>query len=86
MGARLLVGFLDENLSESRSTVESIFWFFRQTPNCYRDRRFQRVSQGGHDVPDKKLRKRFERTRSNLELRTSNGAIQCIPQVVIYSC
>lgn len=39
-----------------------------------------RVSQGGHDVPDEKLRMRFERTRANLE-----RAIQRLPHVVIYS-
>ncbi len=38
-----------------------------------------RVAQGGHDVPDDKLRDRFERTRTNL-LR----AIQRLPHVIVY--
>jgi predicted ABC-type ATPase len=39
-----------------------------------------RVSQGGHDVPDDKLRGRFDRTRANLE-----RAIQRLPHVVVYN-
>jgi predicted ABC-type ATPase len=38
-----------------------------------------RVSQGGHDVPNEKLRSRFPRTLKNLEL-----AIQRLPHVLIY--
>ena len=37
-----------------------------------------RVSQGGHDVPDDKLRARFERTQANLK-----RAIECLPHVII---
>lgn len=39
-----------------------------------------RVSQGGHDVPDAKLRARFERTRANLE-----RAIPKLAHVVVYN-
>jgi len=39
-----------------------------------------RVSQGGHDVPDEKLRARFERTQANLE-----RAIEYLPHVIVYS-
>jgi predicted ABC-type ATPase len=39
-----------------------------------------RVSQGGHDVPDEKLRARFERTKVNLE-----RAIARLPHVIVYS-
>ncbi len=39
-----------------------------------------RVSQGGHDVPDEKLRARFDRTRANLD-----RAIQRLPHVVIFN-
>ena len=39
-----------------------------------------RVSQGGHDVPDEKLRSRFGRTQANLE-----RAIQRLPYVLVYS-
>ena len=38
-----------------------------------------RVSQGGHDVPDEKLRARFARTEANLK-----RAIQQLPHVIIY--
>jgi len=39
-----------------------------------------RASQSGHDVPDEKLRARFERTRANLKL-----AIERLPYVIVYS-
>src|SRR4051812_47984107 len=38
-----------------------------------------RVSQGGHDVPDDKLRSRFPRTLANLR-----AAIAQLPHVLIY--
>ena len=38
-----------------------------------------RVSQGGHDVPDDKLRSRFSRTLVNLQ-----AAITQLPHVLIY--
>jgi predicted ABC-type ATPase len=38
-----------------------------------------RVAQGGHDVPDEKLRSRFARTLANLQL-----AIDRLPHVLIY--
>ena len=39
-----------------------------------------RASQGGHDVPDAKLRARFARTQANLQ-----RAIQKLPHVIVYS-
>lgn len=39
-----------------------------------------RVSQGGHDVPDEKLRARFDRTKVNFE-----RAISRLPHVLIYN-
>lgn len=39
-----------------------------------------RVCQGGHDVPDEKLRARFERTLANLQ-----RAIQRLPHVIVFS-
>lgn len=39
-----------------------------------------RASQGGHDVPDAKLRARFARTQANLK-----RAIQRLPHVIVYS-
>lgn len=39
-----------------------------------------RASQGGHDVPDEKLRARFKRTQANLK-----RAIEHLPYVIVYS-
>lgn len=39
-----------------------------------------RACQGGHDVPDTKLRARFARTQANLQ-----RAIQRLPHVIVYS-
>ena len=39
-----------------------------------------RVCQGGHDVPDDKLRARFERTLANLQ-----RAIERLPHVIVFS-
>ncbi|MEZ6134079.1 MAG: hypothetical protein R3C53_04115 [Pirellulaceae bacterium] len=39
-----------------------------------------RVCQGGHNVPDEKLRARFERTLANLQ-----RAIQPLPHVIVFS-
>jgi predicted ABC-type ATPase len=39
-----------------------------------------RACQGGHDVPDEKLRARFSRTQANLQ-----RAIQRLPHVIIFS-
>ena len=39
-----------------------------------------RASQGGHDVPDEKLRARFDRTQANLK-----QAIQRLPHVIVFS-
>ncbi len=39
-----------------------------------------RACQGGHDVPDEKLRARFARTQANLQ-----RAVQKLPYVIVYS-
>ena len=39
-----------------------------------------RVSQGGHDVPDDKLRGRFKRTQANLQ-----RAVSRLPHVIVYN-
>jgi predicted ABC-type ATPase len=39
-----------------------------------------RACQGGHDVPDEKIRARFDRTQANLQ-----RAIQRLPYVIIFS-
>jgi len=38
-----------------------------------------RASQAGHDIPDEKLRSRFDRTHANL-----GRAIEHLPHVIIY--
>jgi len=38
-----------------------------------------RVAQGGHDVPDEKLKARFERTQANLQ-----RAIAALPHVIVF--
>jgi predicted ABC-type ATPase len=48
-------------------------------PDQSLERVAMRVSQGGHDVPDDKLRSRFSRTLVNLE-----AAIAQLPHVLIY--
>ncbi len=48
-------------------------------PNQSVERVAMRVSQGGHDVPDDKLRSRFSRTIANL-----HAAIARLPHVLIY--
>jgi len=49
------------------------------SPDQSAERVAMRVSQGGHDVPDEKLRSRFPRTLANLET-----AIRRLPQVLVY--
>jgi predicted ABC-type ATPase len=48
-------------------------------PDVSEERVAMRVSQGGHDVPNEKLRSRFARTVANLKT-----AIQELPHVLIY--
>jgi predicted ABC-type ATPase len=48
-------------------------------PDQSAERVAMRVSQGGHDVPDDKLRPRFSRTLANLQ-----AAIAQLPHVLIY--
>jgi predicted ABC-type ATPase len=48
-------------------------------PDQSAERVAMRVSQGGHDVPDNKLRSRFSRTIANLQ-----AAIARLPHVLIY--
>jgi len=38
-----------------------------------------RVAQGGHDIPDEKLRERFDRTQANLK-----RAIERLPHVLVF--
>ncbi len=48
-------------------------------PEQSAERVAMRVSQGGHDVPDEKLRSRFPRTLANL-----HAAIRRLPQVIVF--
>lgn len=48
-------------------------------PDVSEERVSMRVSQGGHDVPEEKLRSRFPRTLANLR-----AAIRELPHVVIF--
>jgi predicted ABC-type ATPase len=48
-------------------------------PDQSAERVAMRVSQGGHDVPDEKLRSRFSRTLANLR-----AAIARLPHVLVY--
>ena len=49
------------------------------SPDVSQERVAMRVSQGGHDVPDEKLRARFGRTLANLA-----RAIRELPEVRVY--
>jgi len=56
-----------------------LFFIGLDTPERSDERVFMRVTQGGHDVPNEKLRARFPRTLANLAL-----AIRELPYVSIY--
>jgi predicted ABC-type ATPase len=49
------------------------------SPETSKQRVAMRVLQGGHDVPDEKLRDRFKRTLVNLE-----RAIKALPVVILF--
>lgn len=49
-------------------------------PDASIQRVAMRACQGGHDVPEEKLRARFARTQANLQ-----RAIQRLPHVIVYS-
>jgi predicted ABC-type ATPase len=59
-------------------TVVLIFIQMRDASTSI-ERVAMRVSQGGHDIPDEKLRSRFDRTRANLK-----RAINALPHVLVY--
>jgi predicted ABC-type ATPase len=71
------VAFLEE-AARSRHTVV-LCYVGLANPNLSRERVAMRVSQGGHDVPDDKLRSRFSRTLDNLKL-----AIARLPHVLVF--
>ena len=64
--------------SDAGYTVVLIFIQLHEVGESIR-RVAMRASQGGHDVPDEKLKSRFERTKANLQ-----RAIACLPHVLVY--
>ncbi len=71
------IAFLEE--AAGRGYV--VVWSYNglSGPNQSVERVAMRVSQGGHDVPDDKLRSRFSRSIANL-----HAAIARLPDVLIY--
>ncbi len=71
------VAFLEEAVG--RGYVVVLCYIGLSGPDQSAERVAMRVSQGGHDVPDDKLRSRFSRTLANLQ-----AAIARLPHVLIY--
>ena len=71
------VAFLKD--AAGRGHVVVLCYIGLSGPEQSLERVAMRVSQGGHDVPDDKLRSRFSRTLVNLE-----AAIAQLPHVLIY--
>jgi predicted ABC-type ATPase len=71
------LGFLEE--AARRGYVVVLCYIGLAGPDQSVERVAMRVSQGGHDVPDEKLRSRFPRTLANLR-----AAITRLPHVLIY--
>jgi len=69
-----------ELVDASRIGIHVVMVFIRiDSPETSKQRVAMRVMQGGHDVPDKMLEARFQRTRANLE-----RAINALPVVIIF--
>jgi predicted ABC-type ATPase len=71
------VGFLEEAARSGYTVV--VCYIGLASPDQSMERVGIRVSQGGHDVPDDKLRSRFPRTLDNLK-----AAIARLPHVLIF--
>lgn len=71
------IAFLED--SARRGYVVVLCFIGLSDPERSSERVAMRVSQGGHDVPDDKLRSRFPRTLKNLQ-----AAILRLPYVLIY--
>jgi predicted ABC-type ATPase len=71
------IGFLEETARGGYAVV--LCFIGLSGPEQSAQRVAMRVSQGGHDVPDEKLRSRFRRTLANLK-----QAIRRLPCVVVY--
>jgi predicted ABC-type ATPase len=71
------VAFLEEAARDGFTVV--LFFIGLARAELSSERVAMRVSQGGHDVPEDKLRARFRRTLKNLK-----AAISRLPHVLIY--
>ena len=71
------IGFLEEAVRCGYVVV--LCYIGLSSPDQSVERVAMRVSQGGHDVPDEKLRSRFPRTLDNLR-----SSIARLPHVLIY--
>ena len=71
------VAFLEEVAGNGYVVV--LCYIGLSSPDQSTERVAMRVSRGGHDVPDDKLRSRFPRTLANLQV-----AIARLPHVLIY--
>jgi predicted ABC-type ATPase len=71
------LGFLQEAARSGYTTV--LCFIGLQDPDLCQERVAMRVSQGGHEVPDDKLRTRFPRILNNLK-----AAIRQLPNVLVY--
>ena len=71
------IRFLEEAARRGYAVV--LCYLGLASPEQSIERVAMRVSQGGHDVPDEKLRERYARTLSNL-----GAAISRLPHVLVY--
>jgi predicted ABC-type ATPase len=71
------LAFLEEAAKSDYAIV--LCFIGLSNPDQSLERVAMRVSQGGHDVPDEKLRSRFRRTLENLR-----AAIRRLPQVLVF--
>jgi predicted ABC-type ATPase len=64
LGGRTIAGLLDQALSKK---IEVRIWYVGlATPELHIARVRSRVAAGGHDIPEAKIRERFENSRLNL--------------------
>ena len=66
-------------LAVTKGYAVVLFFIGLDSENTSIQRVAQRVTQGGHDVPDEKIRSRYQRTLSNLR-----RAIRILPTVATY--
>jgi predicted ABC-type ATPase len=71
------IAFLEEAVRRGHTVV--LCYIGLADPDQSAERVAMRVSQGGHDVPDDKLRSRFSRTLDNLK-----ASVARLPYVLVY--